>query len=102
MVYQIPLRFCDISEEIKEEGCANRMISQPDGSLKVTQCPWFTQFKEMGLRDAGALYCQDLDSAISRGFNPELGYSVDQNLHYSGCCVPSSITVHIPIGPTMR
>ena len=78
------------------------MISQPDGSLKVTQCPWFTQFKEMGLRDAGALYCQDLDSAISRGFNPELGYSVDQNLHYSGCCVPSSITVHIPLGPTMR
>lgn len=75
------------TDEIKEAGCANRMIPQPDGSLKVTQCPWFTQFKEMGLSDAGALYCQDLDSAISRGFNPELGYSVSQTLHRSEFCI---------------
>lgn len=75
------------TDEIKEEGCANLMIPQPDGSLKVTRCPWFTQFKEMGLSEAGALYCKDLDSAISRGFNPELGYSVDQTLHYSDCCI---------------
>lgn len=75
------------TEEIKAEGCANCMIAQPDGTLKITQCPWFTQFKEMGLSKAGALYCQDLDSAISRGFNPELGYSVEQTLFDGGYCL---------------
>ena len=75
------------TEEIRAQGCANQMLPQPDGTLKVTQCPWFVQFKEMGLSNAGALYCQDLDSAISRGFNPELGYSVEQTLHNSEYCI---------------
>lgn len=75
------------TEEIKAEGCQNRMEFTPDGKLKITQCPWYTQFKEMGLKEAGTEYCKHLDSAISRGFNPYLEYKVDQTLHTSDCCI---------------
>lgn len=75
------------TEEIKTEGCQNQMEFTPDGKLKITQCPWYTQFREMGLKEAGTEYCKHLDSAISRGFNPYLEYKVDQTLHTSNCCL---------------
>lgn len=75
------------TEEIKAEGCANQMEITPEGYLKITKCPWYEQFKKMGLKEAGAEYCRHLDSAISRGFNPYLGYRVDQTLHTSDCCI---------------
>lgn len=75
------------TDEIKVLGCANKMEETEDGALKITVCPWHTQFKEMGLPKAGIAYCQDLDSSISRGFNPYLGYKVDQTLHTADCCI---------------
>ncbi len=75
------------TEEIKAEGAQNRMEFLENGDLKITQCPWHAQFKEMGLKEAGAEYCRHLDSAISRGFNPYLDYKVDQTLHTSDCCI---------------
>lgn len=75
------------TEEIKNEGCQNVGTFTPEGALKITQCPWYTQFKEMGLKEAGTEYCKHLDSAISRGFNPYLDYVVDQTLHTSDCCI---------------
>lgn len=75
------------TEEIRAEGCQNQSELTADGSLKITRCPWHLQFKEMGQTEAGAVYCRYLDAAISRGFNPELGYVVDQTLHTSDCCV---------------
>lgn len=86
------------TDEIKAQGCANQMEQQPDGSLKVTVCPWHTQFQEMGLSEAGALYCKDLDSSISRGFNPFLKYEVDQTLHTSDCCIHRLLTDDICSG----
>lgn len=75
------------TDEIKAEGCANQSEVTPEGYLKITRCPWHTQFKEMGLKEAGTEYCRHLDSAISRGFNPYLEYKVDQTLHYADCCI---------------
>lgn len=75
------------TEEVKAAGIANKMEATPEGALRITQCPWFVQFKEMGLTKAGAEYCRHLDSAISRGFNPYLNYMVDQTLHTSDCCI---------------
>ncbi len=75
------------TEEIIKEGIANQSEPTPEGTRKVTRCPWHTQFKEMGLLDAGAEYCRYLDSAISRGFNPSLGYEVTQTLHTSDYCI---------------
>lgn len=75
------------TEEIIREGCQNQAEYTPEGWLKITRCPWHTQFQEMGCTEAGAEYCRVLDSAISCGFNQELGYKVDQTLHTSDCCI---------------
>jgi len=59
----------------------------PDYVIRVTRCPWHIQFKEMGLAEAGHEYCSHLDSAICRGFNPYLTFTVEQSLHKSDCCI---------------
>lgn len=75
------------TEEIKAQGIANRSERTTEGYSKITCCPWHVQFQEMGCQEAGAVYCRYLDAAISRGFNPELGYVVDQTLHTADCCI---------------
>ncbi len=75
------------TEEIIQAGCQNQAEYTPEGWLKITRCPWHDQFQEMGCAEAGKAYCQVLDSAISAGFNPELGYKVDQTLHTGDCCI---------------
>lgn len=79
------------TEEIKALGCANVMkyqTYQPEAVLHITQCPWYTQFKEMGINTtAGAEYCRHLDNSIVRGFNPYLTYEVDQTLQTADFCI---------------
>ena len=75
--------------EVKALGCANAgrlLCSAPDYVQEVTVCPWNTQFREMGLTEAGETYCTYLDSAICRGFNPALNYRVPQNLNQGAPC----------------
>lgn len=86
------------TEGIKNLGCANKSEILADGSMKITQCPWYTQFKEMGLKKAGTEYCRHLDSAISRGFNPYLNYVVDQTLHTADCCIHKVLAEPISSG----
>ena len=77
------------TEEIINEGCANKseiLSVNPDYEIYITRCPWHTQFKEMGLVEAGHTYCEDLDSSICRGFNPHLTYLVYNTLHKSDHC----------------
>ena len=76
-----------LQKEMMAAGQNNQSTAMPDGSLHITRCPWHTQFVEMGLREAGMAYCRVLDSAISQGFNPELGYVVEQTLHTHDCCI---------------
>ena len=78
------------TEEIINEGCANRSEIKeysPDYTIHIHQCPWYTQFKEMGLSDAGHEYCKHLDNSICRGFNPYITYLVPQTLHKSDYCI---------------
>lgn len=78
------------TEEITAAGCANQaqvQAFQPDYVLKVTRCPWHQQFKEMGLPEAGSVYCAHLDNSICRGFNPYIVYQVPQTLHTTDCCL---------------
>lgn len=86
------------TEEIKALGHQNQSEILADGSMKITQCPWHMQFKEMGLTEAGAEYCRHLDSAISRGFNPYLNYVVDQTLHTADCCIHRVLAEPISTG----
>ena len=75
--------------EIISEGCANKSTIEswaPDYRIHITMCPWYTQLKEMGLPDAGHVYCAHLDNSICRGFNPYLTYLVPETLHKNGFC----------------
>lgn len=78
------------TEEVKEMGLSNQsevIDWGPDFRTHITRCPWHTQFKEMGLVEAGHVYCEHLDNSICRGFNPYLTYDVLQTLHKSDCCI---------------
>lgn len=72
----------------------------PDMKLKITRCPWHAQFAEMGALEAGDVYCHHLDSAICRGFNPEIRYETPQNLNSSGCCIQIIRNVNFREGET--
>ncbi|HHW95284.1 MAG TPA: L-2-amino-thiazoline-4-carboxylic acid hydrolase [Mogibacterium sp.] len=50
-------------------------------------CPWNSQFEDMGLKDGGILYCQDLDMSIARGFNPDVPYDVKHTMYEHGTCL---------------
>ena len=86
-------RYCEWvnTEDVKAMGCQNIIkyqTFQPEAVLHVTQCPWYTQFKEMGVNTtAGAEYCRHLDNSIVRGFNPYLTYEVDQTLQTADYCI---------------
>lgn len=89
------------TQEIIDEGCANKSTIEswaPDYRIHITMCPWYTQFKEMGLPDAGHVYCAHLDNSICRGFNPYLTYLVPDTLHKSGFCTHIIKDVNFEVG----
>ena len=49
-------------------------------------CPWYSAMKEVGLTECGAVYCQYIDTALVRGFNPELKFEARTVLHTSDTC----------------
>lgn len=78
------------TEEIKELGCANKtdiVSCAPDYTVHIHCCPWHTQFREMGLPEAGEVYCAHLDNSICRGFNPYISFTTLQSLHFHDCCI---------------
>lgn len=93
------------TEEIKALGCANSsqvLATAPDYIKRVTVCPWHTQFSEMGLTEAGALYCQHIDNSICRGFNPVLEYRVPQSLNTAPCCYHIVPDANVGDGPLVK
>ena len=78
------------TDEAIAQGIANRAENVsvvPDLEMHIYVCPWASQFKSMGLQEAGLLYCRDLDASICRGFNPELDYRTLQTLHDCDYCI---------------
>mgnify|MGYP004485697957 FL=1 len=78
------------TEEICSMGEENRVeISEfsPDYVMNIYQCPWHSQFKRMGLKEAGLAYCSVLDASICRGFEPDIRYEVPQTLHDHDHCI---------------
>ncbi len=91
------------TEEIKAEGVANKSELKsfcPDYEINIHVCPWHTQFKEMGLVEAGHTYCEHLDNSICRGFNPYITYDVLQTLHKSPFCIHIIRNVNFKEGET--
>lgn len=59
----------------------------PDHEEHIRRCPWAYQFKAMGMQECGAVYCNHLDKAIARGFNPYLIFDVPQSVNTHDCCI---------------
>lgn len=48
----------------------------PHARLQTIMCPWYAAWKDDGLLAYGRLYCAEIDSALLRGFNPQLQVDV--------------------------
>jgi hypothetical protein len=44
--------------------------------MLVERCPWNASWAEQGLLEFGRMYCQEIDQALMRGFNPNLHLDV--------------------------
>ncbi len=87
--------YCSYGEwNYTEEATAENFPQSIDDEFKgedmvrvYNQCPWGQQFMDMGLKEGGILYCQDLDMSIARGFNPEVPYEVKHTMYEHGTCL---------------
>ena len=87
-----------------EKGYSNLVVVDslaPDYVIRITRCPWHIQFKKMELIEAGNVYCSHLDSAICRGFNPYLTYTVEQTLHEHDCCIQKMVDANFKEKPNV-
>jgi len=57
----------------------------PHARSFVDRCPWHQAWVESGLLQYGRLYCQEIDQALARGFNPALRLNVLSTLSNDGC-----------------
>ncbi len=51
-----------------------------DLRMLVERCPWQAAWMKADLLEYGRLYCQEIDQALLRGFNPELHLDVNKTL----------------------
>jgi hypothetical protein len=65
---------------------------QADISMLVQRCPWEQAWKDTGLLPYGRYYCQEIDAALLRGFNPDLQIEIKQTLSNDG--VPCEFIYH--------
>ena len=61
-----------------------RVIDQADIRMTVKRCPWADAWSEAGLLPYGRYYCQEIDAALLRGYNPGLMIEVNQTLSNEG------------------
>ena len=69
-------------------GADGELVSlSPDYEIHITNCPWNDRFRAMGCEAGGALYCANIDMAVSRGFNPAIRFEANGSLNDGPCCV---------------
>ncbi len=76
------------SEWRAEPGASERHILQaaPDAHMQITRCPWQGAWAAEGLESVGRLYCEEVDPALVRGFNPALALEVRSLLTAGAAC----------------
>jgi len=52
----------------------------PDLKTIVKKCPWNSAWLEFDLLEYGRLYCQEIDKALVKGFNPQLTIEVSHTM----------------------
>lgn len=93
------------SREMTEAGdvCVKQVVCEtPDYEYHITRCPWHQQFRDMGLTEAGKLYCGCLDEAILRGFNDEISFHTLSTLHEGEACVFVIKDEEMPSAETLK
>lgn len=86
-----------------DHGCTNLSVVEewsPNLQTRILQCPWHDEFQELGMEEAGDVYCQHLDRSICRGFNPDITYEVTQNLNSADSCLHVVHGAHFQTGET--
>jgi len=63
---------------------AEKFAAGEDVRSRVRVCPWNTAWGDEDLLPYGRLYCQEIDHALVRGYNPELELEVRQTLSNDG------------------
>ena len=53
------------------------VTKRPHARLHAFKCPWYGVWKEKGLLEYGKYFCKEIDSALVRGFNPDLELEVN-------------------------
>jgi len=48
-----------------------------DARLNIFKCPWHTVWKENNLLEYGKYYCEEIDTALIDGFNPDLEIKIN-------------------------
>ena len=68
--YDIDTRFLTLTQEIV------------DGNLEITitKCPFAQGCKDWGKEEYGKIFCEHVDKAILRGYNPDLVFELPLNL----------------------
>jgi hypothetical protein len=75
------------TEEPFASGAHMEVLStSPDFRYLVHACPWHEQYRDMGLLEGACVYCQHIDLAIARGFNPYLVFEVRSTMHKGHQC----------------
>ena len=69
---------------VTDSGQQERIEEQADLRMLVQRCPWDEAWKEAHLLPYGRYYCQEIDAALLRGFNPDLLIEVNQTLSNDG------------------
>jgi hypothetical protein len=59
-------------------GQHDQTVVGPDVRMVVPRCPWALTWMETSLSVYGRLYCQEIDQALVRGFNPDLIIDVNR------------------------
>lgn len=52
----------------------------PHVVIVFSKCGWCEAWKHKGMLDVGRIYCEEIDRAIIRGFNPAFRFAVDTTL----------------------
>jgi hypothetical protein len=65
---------------VTDGGQSERVEAQADIRMLVACCPWMDAWTETELLPYGRYYCQEIDAALLRGFNPNLTIDVLKTL----------------------
>jgi hypothetical protein len=74
--------FLAYSEWALDRGATDlRVVAKvPHAKVHIGKCPWHRIWTENDLLSYGRYYCLEIDSALVRGFNPELKLDVNESL----------------------